>query len=82
MGIIELITEEAARIAKQEGEQIGLSKGKLEGKLEGWQEKTELFVLKLIQDTAFDDERIAELAGTTVEWVKEIRKRVSEEESR
>lgn len=78
MGIIELITEEAARIAKQEGEQIGLSKGKLEG----WQEKTELFVLKLIQDTAFDDERIAELAGTTVEWVKEIRRRVSEEESR
>lgn len=60
MGIIELVTEEATRIARIEGER----------------RKMLLFIQQLIADTDFDDARIARLAGGTPELVQIIRERM------
>ena len=49
-------------------------KGKKEGIEKGEQKKASVFVTNLLQNTDFPDEKIAALAGVTIEYVGEIRK--------
>jgi hypothetical protein len=56
-------------------------KGLTEGKAEGIElerlEKSKLFVIRLLKNTDFDDEKIALLVDVTVDFVKNIRKQQS-----
>jgi predicted transposase/invertase (TIGR01784 family) len=61
--------------AKQEGEVIGLEKGRLEGEAIGL-EKGKLEIAQNAIKKGFDNETIAELTSLTIEQIEELRKKV------
>ena len=56
-----------------EGIEKGIEKGKADGIAEGIEEKSRQIVINLLNDTPFDDERIATLAAVTIDFVQMIR---------
>ncbi len=54
----------------------GKVEGKLEGKLEERTEANRTFTISLINNTDFEDEKIALLVGVNAAWVAEIRKEI------
>ncbi len=53
-------------------------KGKVEGIAEGIEEKSRQIVINLLNDTPFDDKRIATLAAVSIDFVQKIRREIRE----
>jgi len=77
MGIEEMLLERAARRGRKEGREEGREEGRVEGREEGIGlgiEKSKVtFVRSLLQDTEFDEEKIASLTGVDVAFVANIK---------
>lgn len=73
MGIDEYIKQEGIEIGLERGLAVGMEKGREEGR----QEACHATVEKLLSQTEFDDEKIAEFAGVKVELVAEMRARMT-----
>lgn len=73
MGIEEFVLERAKRIGKAEGKLEGKLEGKQEGKLEGKLEGSFNFVTSLLQNSDFDDAKIAFIASVSLDFVKKVK---------
>ncbi len=80
-GIAEGIEKGIERgIAKgiEKGIAKGIEKGKADGIAEGIEEKSRQIVINLLNDTPFDDERIATLAAVSIDFVQKIRQEIGQ----
>ena len=73
MNIMETLDAAVREAGRMEGKQEGWMEGKIEGKMEGAKQKSYEFVRNLIQNTDFDDAKIASLVGVRVSLVKKVR---------
>jgi len=69
MGLKEFVLDRERRMARKEGRE--------EGKEEEREEKNSIFTQNLIMQTEFSDEKIADLAGVDIEYVKKMRTSLS-----
>ena len=68
MGIVEFVLERERRL----GEKKGIKKGIEKGIEKERHERNFTFVSRLLKETDFDDAKIAELAGVTLEFVQSV----------
>jgi flagellar biosynthesis/type III secretory pathway protein FliH len=74
MGIIETIKKIAREEALEEGLELGMEKGIEKGIEKGAEQKSREFVRNLLQNTDFDDAKIASLSGVTTAFVEKVKK--------
>ena len=65
MGIVEFVLERERRLGEKKGIKKGIEKERYE--------RNFTFVSRLLKETDFDDAKIAELAGVTLEFVQSVR---------
>ena len=83
MGLKEFVLDRERRMARKEGLQEGREEGREKGREKGREEGMEMkerqknsdFTKSLLLQTDFSDEKIANLAGVEVEFVKEMREK-------
>ena len=75
MGLKEFVLDRERRIARKEGLQEGREEGREEGMEMKERQKNGDFTKSLLLQTNFSDEKIANLAGVEVEFVKEMREK-------
>ncbi|MGX5853011.1 hypothetical protein ACWKW6_05180 [Dyadobacter jiangsuensis] len=76
--ILHIVKEEAKEYGKEEGLEQGLEQGIEQGIAKGHLERDTLFVQNLLRKTKFTQKEIAQLAGVTIEFVKEIKRTLSQ----
>ncbi|WP_028524864.1 Rpn family recombination-promoting nuclease/putative transposase [Runella limosa] len=69
MGIVEFVLERERRLGEKKGIKKGIEKGIEKERYE----RNFTFVSRLLKETGFDDAKIAELAGVTLEFVQSVR---------
>ena len=74
--ILHIVKEEAKEYGIEEGLERGLEQGLEQGLAKGHLERNTAFVQNLLRKTKFTQKEIAELAGVTIEFVREIKRKL------
>lgn len=72
--ILHIVKEEAKEYGIEEGLERGLEQGLEQGLAKGHLERNTAFVQNLLRKTKFTQREIAELAGVSIEFVKEVKR--------
>ncbi len=77
MGIEEILIEHYKQEGKQEGMEKGIEKGIEKGRIETILQKDRIFATNLILSTEFDDTKIANLVGVSIDFIKALRQEMT-----